>query len=438
MWAYESVFYQMNVLHLCGAPGENDGESGRRILRIKDWIPHIKNLGADAVFLSPVFSSDTGGYDINDYRAIDCRLGSREDFKEICRALHLAGIRVVLDGVFHQVSRNFFAFADVCRHREASPYADWFFIDFDGDNDFKDGFSYKCDKERPQLAALNLQNKDVVAYLLDSIELWIEDFGIDGLCLDAADGLDTGFLRSLRSFCDNLKPQFFLIGEVTQGDYNVRMNDTMLHSVTNFECYKDLCASFHALNLFLINRSLLRQFGPDNWSMYKGAHLLSFADNHQQSRIASLLDNENHLPLIYGMLFAMPGIPCIYYGSEWGITDEENAASHTPTIDLSALSPQWSALTDFIARLAAVKKTSDALNYGSFRSVLLTNRQCIFERKAEHERLLIAINADSAPFDAHFDAGCGFAEELLTGTMHNFKGGSILPPCSVSYWKMQN
>lgn len=438
MWAYESVFYQMNVLRLCGAPDENDGILGHRILTIKDWIPHIKSLGADAVFLSPVFSSDSSGYEIRDYRAIDCRLGSREDFKEICRALHLAGIRIVLDGVFHQVSRNFFAFADVCSHRAASPYADWFFVDFAGDNDYQDGFSYECGKGHPQLAMLNLLNQEVVAYLLESIELWIEDFGIDGLCLDAADELDTGFVRSLRAFCDNLKPQFFLIGEMTHGDYNARMNDAMLHSVTNAESYKDLCASFQSLNLFQINRSLLRQFGPDNWSMYKGAHLLSFADNYRQNRIASLLTDKKHLPLIYGMLFAMPGIPCIYCGSEWGITDEEDTASHVTGLDHRLLSPQQTGLTDFIARLAEIKKTSDALNYGSFRSVLLANRQCIFERKADRERLLIAINADGAPFDAHFDAGCGFAEELLTGTMHNFKGGSILPPCSVSYWKMQN
>lgn len=78
------------------------------------------------------------------------------------------------------------------------------------------------------------------------------------------------------------------------------------------------------MNMFEIVHSLLRQFGPEQWTLYRGKHLLSFVDNHDVSRIASILTNEKHIPLTYGMIFGMPGIPCVYYGSEWGAKAHKN------------------------------------------------------------------------------------------------------------------
>ena len=248
--------------------------------------------------------------------------------------------------------------------------------------------------------------------------------------------LDHDFIRRLRAYCDTLKPDFFLVGEVVHGDYNQIMNDAMLHSVTNYECYKGLYSSFNSMNMFEINHSLLRQFGPDNWTLYKGKHLLSFVDNHDVTRVASILTNEAHLPLIYAMQFGMPGIPCVYYGSEWGAKARKEDGD--PALRACFDAPEWTALTDFISRLAAAKKSSEALNYGDFRSVLLTNKQSIFERKSANERVLVAINADSESFTAHFDAGCGTAVDLLTEETHDFGGGSTLPPYSAAFWKMEH
>ena len=265
---------------------------------------------------------------------------------------------------------------------------------------------------------------------------WVEEFDIDGLRLDVAYCLDHDFLRRLRSFCDSLKPDFFLVGETLHGDYNQWMNDSMLHSVTNYECYKGLYSSFNSMNMFEINHSLLRQFGPDNWTLYKGKHLLCFVDNHDVTRIASILTNEKHLPLIYGMLFGMPGIPCVYYGSEWGAKARKEEGDQALRACFDA--PEWNDLSETISRLSEIKKNSEALNYGSFRSVLLTNRQCIFERKSEHERIYVAINADENSFHADFDAGCGTAQELITDTPHDFGGGTDLPGYSVAIWKMEH
>lgn len=435
MWAYESVFYQIYPLGFCGAPFENDGVLTPRIRKVIDWIPHIKNLGANAIYFSPVFESDTHGYNTRDFRKIDVRLGTNEDFADVCQALHKEGIKVVLDGVFNHVGRGFWAFQDVLEKRWDSPYKDWFHISFDGNSNYNDGLWYEGWEGNYDLVKLNLCHPDVKQHIFDSIRSWVEEFDIDGLRLDVAYCLDENFVRELRAFCDSLKPDFFLVGEMLHGDYNRLMNDSMLHSATNYECYKGLFSSFNSMNMFEIIHSLLRQFGPENWTLYRGKHLLCFVDNHDVGRIASNLTNEQHLPLIYALCFGMPGIPCVYYGSEWGA--KANKSEGDPALRACFDAPVENDLTAWISKLAAAKKASNALNYGDFRSVVLTNRQCIFERKTDSERVLVAINADNVPYTAHFDAGCGTAVDLITGHTHDFGGGSELPPYSAFFWKCE-
>lgn len=434
-WAYESVFYQIYPLGFCGAPFENDGVQTHKIKKVEEWIPHMKKLGINAIYFSPVFESDTHGYNTRDYKKIDVRIGTNQDFKEVCQRLHENGIRVVLDGVFNHVGRGFYQFQDVLKNREASPYLNWFHINLGGNSNYNDGLWYEGWEGNYDLVKLNLQNGEVVHHILDAVQYWIDEFDIDGLRLDVAYCLDENFVRTLRSFTTEKKTDFFLLGEMLHGDYNRLMNDSMLHSVTNYECYKGLYSSFNSMNMFEINHSLLRQFGPENWTLYKGKHLLSFVDNHDVTRVASILSNEKHLPLIYAMCFGMPGIPCVYYGSEWGTRADKSQGD--PALRPCFEQPEWNELSEFISKLAEAKKNSEALNYGSFRSVLLTNRQCIFERASGHERVMVAINADGAPFTAHFDAGCGMAIDLITGQPHDFGGGSELPPYSAAFWKME-
>lgn len=434
-WAYESVFYQIYPLGFCGAPFENDGVQTHKIKKVEEWIPHMKKLGINAIYFSPIFESDTHGYNTRDYKKIDVRIGTNEDFKGVCEKLHENGIRVVLDGVFNHVGRGFYQFQDVLKNRENSPYLNWFHINLGGNSNYNDGLWYEGWEGNYDLVKLNLQNGEVVNHILDAVQYWINEFDIDGLRLDVAYCLDENFVRTLRSFTTERKADFFLLGEMLHGDYNRLMNDSMLHSATNYECYKGLYSSFNSMNMFEINHSLLRQFGPENWTLYKGKHLLSFVDNHDVTRVASILSNEKHLPLIYAMCFGMPGIPCVYYGSEWGTKADKSQGD--PALRPCFEQPEWNELSEFISKLAEAKKNSEALNYGNFRSVLLTNRQCIFERASEHERVLVAINADEAPFTAHFDAGCGMATDLITGQPHDFGGGSELPPYSAAFWKME-
>ena len=413
----------------------NDGVPASRIGKIGQWAGHIRTLGADAVYLSPIFESDCHGYDTRDYRKVDCRLGTNEEFAQVCCTLHENGIRVILDGVFNHVGRGFWAFRDVQEKKWDSPYKDWFHISFDGNSGYNDGFWYEGWEGHYELVKLNLRNPAVVDYLLDCIRFWVEQFDIDGLRLDVAYCLDKDFLVRLRQFSQTLKPEFFLLGETLHGDYNQWVGDQLLHSCTNYECYKGLYSSFNSMNLFEIVHSLKRQFGPEPWTLYKGRHLLSFVDNHDVTRVASILQNPAHLPLIYGLMFGMPGIPCIYYGSEWGARGEKSQGDDALRPCFEA--PQWSELTERIAAMARARRESEALCWGDFQDLVLTNRQTVFQRRSEHERVLVAVNADAAPYTAHFDAGCGRAVDLLTGQPHDFGGGSELPPYSVAFWRCE-
>ena len=433
MWAYESVFYQIYPLGFCGAPFENDGVEENRIKKVIDWIPHIKELGCNAIYFSPVFDSDTHGYNTRDYRKIDCRLGSNDDFKNVCQVLHENEIKVVLDGVFNHVGRGFWAFQDVLNNRENSRYKDWFHIDFGGNSSYNDGLWYEGWEGHYDLVKLNLCNPEVVNHVFECIKGWVDEFDIDGLRLDVAYCLDFDFLKNLRNYCKSLKEDFFLLGELLHGDYARWVNGEMLDSATNYECYKGLHSSFNSMNMFEICHSLKNQFGPEDWCRYRGMHLLAFVDNHDVSRIASVLNNERHLPLIYALMFGMPGIPCVYYGSEWGTKADKSQGD--PALRVSFENPEWNDLTDWISKLANAHKNSKALSYGSISVPVLTNKQCIVERECDGERVFVAINADDQPFTAHFDAKSGRAEDLITGDIHDFGGGSELPPYSAFMWK---
>lgn len=434
MWAYEGIFYQIYPIGFCGAPTANDGKTVSRILKLKDWSSYLESLGISSILLNPIFESDNHSYDTRDYKKIDCRLGTNEDFAEVCKDLHAHNVKIVLDGVFNHVGRGFWAFKDVQEKKWDSPYKDWFCINFDGNSCYNDGFWYEGWEGHFELVKLNLANSAVVDYLLECVKGWIDEFDIDGLRLDVAYCLDRNFMKRLRSFCQELKPDFALIGEVLFGDYNQIVNDEMLHSCTNYECYKGIYSSFNSMNMFEIAHSLNRQYGPEQWCIYRGKHLMSFVDNHDVTRIASILTNKNHLPLTYGLLLGMPGVPCIYYGSEWGeegVKAPNNDYALRPCFE----EPKPNELTEEIKKMIHVRTGSNALCHGSYRNVVLTNHQLIFERRTDDERMLVAINASDAPFTAHNGELGGTMTDLLTGNEIQMSGQLEMPPYSVQYLK---
>lgn len=431
MWHNESVIYQIYPLGFCGAPKDNDGVINSRILKVLDLIEHLVKLNVNAVYFCPIFESSAHGYDTSDFSKIDVRLGTNEDFKLVCEKLHQNGIKVILDGVFNHVGRDFFAFNDVREKKRDSPYKDWFYISFDGNSPYNDGFWYQGWEGHFELVKLNLSNFEVKKHLFDRIGEWIDNFQIDGLRLDVAYMLDRQFMRELSAFCREKKSDFFLAGEMIHGNYRDIVCDGMLDSATNYECYKGIYSSFNSMNMFEIGHSLRNRFGSEDWCMYRGLQLIGFVDNHDVTRLASALFNKNHIIPAYGILFSMPGIPCIYYGSEWGIEGRKEDGDYAlrPQIDKF----EYNEISEFISKAAKIHRQNKALCYGSFNILYMTNHQLVFERIFDSQRIIILINADENEHTAFFDAKADCGTEMITETPFDFRGGSVMPGYSVQY-----
>jgi len=437
-WYERGVMYQVYPLGLCGAPWENDGVQEHRILKLIDdgWVDHIERLGVTCVLLNPVFQSLSHGYDTTDYLRVDDRLGTMEDLRRVIDAFHARGIRVILDTVFNHVGRDFWAFRDVVQNREASPYASWFCIDFGRDNAFGDGLSYECWEGVDTLVKLNHDDFSCNDYCVDVVRTWERELGIDGLRLDVAYCLPQGFLGYLRRVCDEISAargsKFLMLGETMFGDYNLWMGDGLCDTVTNYEAYKGLWSSANAKNMHEVAYALSRQSGNHPWDLYTGRHLLDFLDNHDVERIATKLDDARMLRPLYGLLFGMYGVPCVYYGSEWGAEGAKLPGDHELRAAFDA--PAWNDLTDWIRALAAARRGSEALMVGDYEEVLVQPCQLVFQRRCEGERVLVAVNIADAPVTLHFDAGCGRARDLITGEDHDFGGGSEVGAFSCHFW----
>lgn len=412
MWTNKSVFYQIYPMGAFNCPFENDFKQEHRINQVKNWMDDLEKLGIDAVLFNPVFQSHTHGYDTIDFKMLDMRLGTNEDFISVIDEFHRRGIKVVLDAVFNHVGRGFFAFQDVLKYRENSMYKDWFYIDFWGNNNYDDHLSYQNWEGNNNLVKLNLQNQNVVSFLMDVMDFWMDVLHVDGLRLDVAYSLDRNFLKTVRWHAKSKNPEFFLLGETLHGDYNMWVNNEMLDSCTNYECYKGLYSALNSFNMFEILHSLHRQFGKDPWCLYRGKMLLNFVDNHDVVRIASQLQDKHHLPLIYGILMTMPGIPCIYYGSEWGIEGRKNWNDTELRPHVEKL--QRNALTEWISKLIQIKHEHSALQNASYAQVALNNKHAIFERNSDSERLWSCVNISSDPVDIHVNYQ-GKGIDLMTG-----------------------
>ncbi len=397
-WIDGAIFYHMYPLGLLDAPARNDMEEDieHRLSALAEWGRHAATLGCNAVYLGPVFESTSHGYDTIDYTRVDRRLGDNQDLADLIASYHGQGLRVILDGVFNHVGREFHAFQDLLERGAESPFRDWFVnVDFSQRSPLGDPFSYYAYEGNFDLVKLNLHNADVREHLFDVARRWFREFDIDGIRFDAVDGIDHGFLKDFAAVCREANPDCWLMGEVVNGDYREWTEPGELDSCTNYEAFKGLYSSFNDRNLFEIAWSLNREFGPDG--VYRHLRLYSFADNHDVNRVASLLHRAEDLASLYAILFAMPGVPSIYYGSEWGISGDKGQANDVvlrPALNLTdaAAAPHpW--LAGFIAQLAEIRRASPALRYGDYRQLHVSPEQLAFQRLADDEVALVVVNA---------------------------------------------
>ena len=407
-WINQASIYHIFTLGFCGAEEENNEsvQTTNRIKKVLEWEEHLKTLGMNTILFSPLFESISHGYDTTDYYQLDKRLGTNEDFKAVCKKLHEDGFRILLDGVFNHVGREFFAFKDLLMNKQESRYKDWFCnVDFGGSTPYGDPFSYEAWEGHYNLVKLNVWNQEVRDYLFGAIKMWIEEFEIDGLRLDVAYCIDQGFLSALRHFTETQKEDFWLMGEMIHGDYRRLIGSDLLHSTTDYECYKGIYSSHNDKNYFEINHSMNRLFGKGG--LCEGLKLYNFVDNHDVERIGSILREKQHIQNVYTLLFTMPGVPSVYYGSEWAIEgkkEHDSDKSLRPTLDLEEMLAKDQNLVEHISKLAAIREQNIILQEGGYEQVVVRNQQLIFARVLGDKRIYVALNLQEQEMELEFRA----------------------------------
>lgn len=426
-WYDEAVFYHIYPLGLAGAPKQNDyGEPVHRLNTLLPWVDHIKEIGGSALYIGPLFESVGHGYETTDYKKLDSRLGTNEDLTAFVAYCHEQGIKVIFDGVFNHTGRDFFAFKDIQVNRENSQYKDWYCnVNFWGNNEYNDGFSYDNWGGYNLLVKLNQKNPAVVDYICDVIRFWVSEFDVDGIRLDAADVLDFDFMKALRRTANEVKPDFWLMGEVIHGDYSRWVNGETLHSVTNYTLHKALYSGHNDHNYFEIAHTVRRLQNMGTLKLY------NFVDNHDVERIYTKLTNKAHFAPVHVLLYTLPGVPSIYYGSEFGIEGRKEYGSDDslrPALNIEDYkdSVKTNPCTALIAALGKVRQAVPALSYGSYDELMLTNRQFAYARDLDGTRVIVSVNNDDAPAGMHLAAGnCTAYIGALSGEKVSVQDGHI-------------
>lgn len=410
-WYDEAVFYHIYPLGLTGAPKQNSyGEPEHRLNTLLPWITHIKKIGCNALYIGPLFESVGHGYETTDYKKLDSRLGTNEDLAAFVAECHRQGIKVVLDGVFNHTGRDFFAFQDLKQNREQSAYKDWYCnVNFWGNNEYNDGFSYENWGGHNLLVKLNQHNPAVKDYICDVIRFWVSEFDIDGIRLDAADVLDFEYMKALRRTANEVKPDFWLMGEVIHGDYTRWVNEGTLHCVTNYTLHKALYSGHNDHNYFEIAHTVKRLYEMGG-NRIDGLRLYNFTDNHDVERIYTKLNKKEHFAPVHVLLYTLPGVPSIYYGSEFGIEGKKERFSDDslrPALSLSDYenAEEKNPCTRLIAALGLVRRHTAALSYGDYRELLLTNRQYAFSRNYNGVSVVVTVNNDDSDYVMTLPAG---------------------------------
>ena len=426
-WYNEAIFYHIYPLGLTGAPKTNDYSAPvSRLNTLLPWIDHIKEIGCTALYIGPLFESVGHGYETTDYKKLDSRLGTNEDLKNFVAACHEKEIKVIFDGVFNHTGRDFFAFKDIQQNREHSRYLNWYCnVNFGGNTEYNDGFSYENWGGYNLLVKLNQRNPEVQNYICDVIRFWVSEFDVDGIRLDAADVLDFDFMRALRRTAAEVKEDFWLMGEVIHGDYSRWVNGETLHSVTNYALHKALYSGHNDHNYFEIAHTVKYLQNMGNLDLY------NFVDNHDVERIYTKLSNKAHFAPVHVLLYTLPGVPSIYYGSEFGIEGKKEKFSDDslrPALNIEdyADAVQKNPCTALIAALGKVRQHTPALSYGSYAELQLTNRQFAFSRDLDGVRVIVTVNNDDNAAGMSLPAGnCAEYIGTLTGQKVSVQGGRI-------------
>jgi glycosidase len=395
---------------------------------------YIKQLGADVVYFLPIFEGFTNHkYDTLDYTKIDPQLGTREDLKRVVKGLHKDGMKVMLDGVFNHLSQYAPMFM-AARADAKDPQRDWFFIDEKG--------GYRAYANVRNMPSWNLENKAVRDYLWNQkssvVRQYLKD-GIDGWRLDVAFEVGPQWCDEITKAAHKEKAGSWVVGEVAgyPADWFPQLDGVYnFHSFAVGRAMLEGKMSGGQAGLAL--QQLVNDSGIENllkcWLQ---------TDNHDTTRLASIVPAVEDRNLLRSLQFTLPGAPVLYYGSELGMEGKDDPMNRAPM--------RWDLVADTNPDLAstrqlmAIRKASPALRYGDC-SALATEKLFGFARTTDkiREAVIVVANPTAKSITETFPSrvgrimSWGELQDVVSGVKYRSVNGMLtvtVPPKSVQILK---
>jgi cyclomaltodextrinase len=417
-WAEHVIWWHVYPLGFTGADTTGqDRTEVHRLGQLEAWLDYLVELGANGLALGPVFRSSTHGYDTIDYFEVDPRLGTTEDLESVIEAAHSRGIRVMLDGVFNHVGREFAPLQAALSDPAASENA-LFRHSETGDLEVFEGHG--------ALVALNHDNPDVADYVASVMNYWL-DRGIDAWRLDAAYSVPPRFWAEVLPKVRQHHPDVYILGEVLHGDYATFVRDGGLDSVTQYELWQAIWHGIAESNLFELDWALKRHNG------FLASFLpYTFLGNHDVTRIATQIPDERHRAHALVLLATLGGTPAVYYGDERGLeaVKEERVGGDDairPAYPDSPSDLPGSGVYALHQELIGLRRRHSWLRTATSTPLDLANTSYVYEVAHDTERLIVALNIGDDPVLTR-GSERGEATDLLAGSAERTAEGWSVPP----------
>ncbi len=408
-WLNQAVFYQifpdrfyqsglplgMSGFEPWGSPPTIHGFQGGNLTGIVEKLDYLTELGINALYLNPIFQSPSNHrYNITEYFAIDPKLGNLDDFRLLITRAHERGIKVVLDGVFNHCGRGFFAFDDLLENQQRSVYRDWFYVKQYPVDAYSPGEAktYEAWWGFKSLPKFNVSNPGVRDYLFRAIRFWTEQ-GIDGWRLDVPNEIDDdAFWFEFRTLVKGINPDAYLVGEIW--DINPRwVGDAHFDGLMNYPlraAILDYVNAKIASQQFIEKvQEITRAYSEEN--LFSHLNLLG---SHDTERILRMCQSDKQrLFMAFCLIFALPGIPCIYYGDEIGMDGGKDPDCRRAF--LWAENTWDKDLREKIKRLINVRKTCSALQNGALEFIPSNPGLGIIKRSDGKSAVFVVVNPGS-------------------------------------------
>ena len=431
-WVHNAVFYQIfpdrfafskevikpGNLEAWDIPPTVYGIKGGDLLGVLEKLDYLQNLGINAIYFNPIFqSASSHRYHTHDYYQVDPLLGGNKVFSRLLNEAHRRGIRIVLDGVFNHASRGFYQFNHVMENGPASPYVDWFDIQGYPLNAYGPGKpNYRCWVGLPALPELNTRNPQVRQFIMDVARYWLEQ-GIDGWRLDVPFCIDDdSFWQEFRQVVKSANPEGYIVGEVPweaqrwlQGDqFDAVMNYQFTQACVGFFAGAHMNRHYEKGMMGLpetqvLDAAAFARRAEALLGLYPqpiAAAQLNLLDSHDLPRFLSIAGGDKDaLKLAALFMLTYPGAPCIYYGDEIGLQNGPKRIPEDCRFSFPWEEERWDRdLLNYYQRCIALRKAHAALRTGSFQTLYAQGDQFAFQRQADQEKLVVAINNSIKPW----------------------------------------